>query len=390
MATRETSSIGRRAFLGAVGAGVASAAVTVRAEVAGPDSAAPLEGHRLPQPLCRSRVCLDHDGPHAAGAARQPGADRWPPCRSRRALGSLETTGVAARVINTPTAFLEDADGEVAKGTIPRINDAVADLVARNPGKLYGLATVDVFSGDEGARELERAVRQLGLRGVFIESGKKGLLPDAPQARPTLAAAAALGVPVFAHPVTDPELHKRFARTGRQGVRLARGTINAAALVAMLEGGVFDELPKLRLVVTTLAIGGVLTVGGFGDGMNIRRDAPSSSAGMSTSTPWGFILHWSGAWSALLGADHVIAGTDWPIAVEKDSHNIARIMKRSWQSLLAARFAMPHLRRQCATFSVTLSPRTSVIARFRKPRRNGRAANHSILSHRWSACGNER
>ena len=59
------------------------------------------------------------------------------------------------------------------------------------------------------ARELTRAVKELGLRGVFVESAKRDLLLGAKETRPTLAAAASLGVPVFVHPLTDPQLHKR-------------------------------------------------------------------------------------------------------------------------------------------------------------------------------------
>jgi aminocarboxymuconate-semialdehyde decarboxylase len=221
-------------------------------------------------------------------------------------------------VINTPTAFLQDADGDVPKGTIPRINDEVANLVAKNPGKLHGLATVDAFGGDDAARELTRAVRELGLRGVFIESAKGDLLPNAKEARPTLAAAAALGVPVFIHPITDPQLHARFRKTGRQGVRLARATINSLALISLLEGGVFDELPKLRVVVTTLAIGGVLMAGGFGDGMQIRRDTPELARRHIYIDTMGIHPALVASMVELLGADHVIAGTDWPIVVEKD------------------------------------------------------------------------
>jgi len=149
-----------------------------------------------------------------------------------------------------------------------------------------------------------------------VESGKKDLLPDAPQARPTLAAAAALGVPVFIHPVTDPPMHKRFARYGRLGVRLARSTINSAALFALLEGGTFDDLPNLRVVVTTLAIGGVLLAGGFGDGARLRRDAPALTRRHVYIDTMG--LHPVLIRSAvdLLGADHVLVGTDWPIAEE--------------------------------------------------------------------------
>ena len=314
----QRSSIGRRQFLGALGAGVASAGTLTNS------------GEAQEWPLPALNVIDFHN--HFVGSSftlttqnNTPPALRQNQARidaqlsdPRALIDSLEVAGVAARVINTPTAFLQDADGEVAKGIISRINDEIAALVSKNPGKLYGLATVDVFSGEEGARELTRAVRELGLRGVFIESAKKELLPNAPQARPTLAAAAALGVPVFVHPVTDPMMHKRFQQIGRQGVRLARGTINSLALLSLLDGGVFEELPKLRVAVTTLAIGGVLMAGGFGDGERIRRDTPELMRRHVYVDTMGLHPALVGSMVALLGADHVLAGTDWPIAVEKD------------------------------------------------------------------------
>lgn len=54
------------------------------------------------------------------------------------------------------------------------------------------------------------------------------------------------------------------------GTLFARGTVNAASLIASLEGGVFDELPNLQVVVTTLAIGGALL-----GGAKLRNDAPA-------------------------------------------------------------------------------------------------------------------
>ena len=173
-------------------------------------------------------------------------------------MASIEAAGIAARVINTPSAFIEDADGNVPAGAEQRINDQMGELAGKLPGKLYGLATVDAFTGDAGARELTRAVKELKLRGVFVESAKRDLVLGTKETRPTLAAAASLGVPVFVHPLTDRQLHTRFSRTGRMGLRFARGTINSAALISMLEGGTFDEAPKLQVVMTTLAMGGIL------------------------------------------------------------------------------------------------------------------------------------
>lgn len=235
---------------------------------------------------------------------------------SQALLSSIQTAGIAARVVNTPLEFLQNADDDVPADTIRRINDQLAELVGKHPDRLYGLATVDAYSAEAGALELTRAVRDLGLRGVFVASAKKDLFLDAPQARPTLAAAAALGVPVFVHPITDSQLRKRFASYGRLGNTFNRGTINAAALIALLEGGIFDELPSLRIVVTTLAIGGLLLAGGFGDGHGLRRDASELSRKHVYIDTMG--LHPVLIRSAvdLLGADHVLAGTDWPIFEE--------------------------------------------------------------------------
>src|SRR5207237_8189298 len=112
-------------------------------------------------------------------------------------LSSVESAGIAARVINTPTAFIEDADGKIPPGAIERINDQMAELAGKHSGKLYGLATVDAFSGDTAARELMRAVKELKLRGVFVESAKRDLLLRAKAARPSPAAPAARGVAGF-------------------------------------------------------------------------------------------------------------------------------------------------------------------------------------------------
>jgi predicted TIM-barrel fold metal-dependent hydrolase len=77
------------------------------------------------------------------------------------------------------------------------------------------------------------------------------------------------------------------------------------------------ELPKLHVVVTTLAIGDVLMAGGFGDGHLIGRDAQLTRRQVYVDTMG---LHPAAVDSMveLLGADRVLAGTDWPITLEKD------------------------------------------------------------------------
>ncbi len=135
-------------------------------------------------------------------------------------LEDVKSGDLAARVINTPTALFSPLIGRLAPDTWQRINDDLAVLTAEHPGRLHALASVDAFAGDSAARELVRAVRDLGLRGVFVESAKGSSLLDAPEARPTLQVAAELGVPVFAHPINPRPLSRQLAPYGRLGTLL--------------------------------------------------------------------------------------------------------------------------------------------------------------------------
>lgn len=217
-------------------------------------------------------------------------------------IPSLEEAGVAARVVSAPLEFLKEGD------SVERVNEAISEIVGRHPGRVYGLASVDAYAGDAAATQLMRAVRSLGLRGVFMESAKGDLLPDAPQARETLAVAAELGVPVLLHPVPDPQLAVRFGRFGRLGARLTRSTINSAALFALLTGGVFEELPGLRVVVTALAFGGLVLAASSPERARLRQ-VYIDTTGMDRVALRGSI--------EILGADHVLTGTDWPVVQEK-------------------------------------------------------------------------
>jgi aminocarboxymuconate-semialdehyde decarboxylase len=230
-----------------------------------------------------------------------------------RLMKEIDDGHLAGRVINIPAGLIADAEGLVPHDTIVAINDDVAALVARHPGRLYGLASVDPFDGDRAAREAERAIRDLGLLGLFVDCARGDMLLDAPQARPTLAVAAQLGVPVFAHPVAPQPLTRQMAPYGVIGTLFARGTVNAASLIALVEGGVFAELPGLRVVVTGHAIGGLAMASG------LSRQSRQPVGATEVMRRHVFIdtqmIHPALIRTAvdLLGVEHVIAGSDWPI-----------------------------------------------------------------------------
>lgn len=228
-------------------------------------------------------------------------------------IADIDSGDLAGRVVNCPTAHICDTAGNVPHATIVAINDELAALQSRHPGRIHALATVEAYDGDRAARELERAVTKLGLKGAFVECAKGDRLIDAPEARPTLEVAARLGVPVFVHPVNPQPLLGQMEPYGRIGTLFARGTINAQALIALIEGGTFTQLPTLKVVVTALAFGGLATAAGFSHFSKLStgtRDILRRNVFIDTMEFDPVMIR---AAADILGVSNVLAGSDWPI-----------------------------------------------------------------------------
>jgi len=230
-------------------------------------------------------------------------------------LQAIRDGDIDARVVNIPAQLIADAEGRVPHETVMAMNDDLAALAARHPGRVHGLASVDAYDGDSG-REAERAIRDLGLRGLFVDCARGDLMIDAPQARPTLEVAATLGVPVFVHPVAPQPLTARMVPYGLIGTLFARGTANAAALIALVEGGVFSQLSGLRVVVTALAFGGLAMAAGLSSKSVLPSGAIEAMRKHVFIDTMGFHPALIRASVDLLGADRVVAGSDWPILAD--------------------------------------------------------------------------
>lgn len=201
-------------------------------------------------------------------------------------------------------------------------NDGMAELVSRHSGRLFGLACVDPFGGEASAVELERATRELGLVGALINPWDGAEYLDSPRAEPFLAAAVALGVPLFLHPNRDlpaPEDARDFALH----VSLARPHQTATCIARMIYGGTLDRYPDLRLL---LAHGGgtLPYMAGRLDGTwEAYRPGRWEGPDILTRPPSSYLARLAcdaNLWSApalrlaieTFGAEHVLFGNDCP------------------------------------------------------------------------------
>ncbi|MHB1128228.1 MAG: amidohydrolase family protein [Bacillota bacterium] len=81
----------------------------------------------------------------------------------------------------------------------PLPNEHVAEFVQRYPDRMIGLAGVDPWKGEQAVKEVERSVRELGLKGILFSPFKQRMFANDPKLYPVYAKCSELGVPVFMH-----------------------------------------------------------------------------------------------------------------------------------------------------------------------------------------------
>ena len=138
------------------------------------------------------------------------------------------------------------------------INDDLAKVQANYPGKFVGLAQAPVLEGQEAIQEIDRAVRNLGLKGITITSQTKGVSLDAPKLYDLYEKICELDVPIFVHPALAPVGYDLLQDYDLPRV-LGREVDLTVATTRLIAGGVLDRFPDLKLVIAHFG-GGIAAV----------------------------------------------------------------------------------------------------------------------------------
>lgn len=216
--------------------------------------------------------------------------------------------------------------------TSPFINDSMAELVGRYPQRFIGLAHVPP-DRKAGVKELDRAIRELGLKGVGITTHLWGKPLDHPSFWPFYEKVAELDVPVVVHPAPGP-VEDRLLRDYKLTRNLGRVIDLLTATVRLLHSGLLQRYPNLRFVVAHLG-GAIFSLRYRLDPKHLPGfDRPDDGADffsegldqiyVDTAPPY-----WTSAevrfTTEMLGADQVLFGSDYPANPRgRDDLGIAR------------------------------------------------------------------
>ena len=262
---------------------------------------------------------------------REVSDNTWDPARR---IEEMDATGVTMQVLSTvPIMFSYWAKPADTYDLSRFLNDHIAEVVRGNPARFCGLGTIPLQEPELAACELERCVRELGLRGVEIGThvdanehcdGADCRNLDDRGLDLVWKTAEELGAAIFVHP-WDMLGKARMPKYWLPWL-VGMPAETCLAISCMTFGGVFERFPRLRVAYAHGGGSYPFTVGRMEHGFHVRPDLVATENAVnprsylaSNGTPARFyvdsLVHDADALKLLLkllGVERVALGSDYP------------------------------------------------------------------------------
>ena len=236
-------------------------------------------------------------------------------------LAAMDGAGLDRRVLSPPPFTYRYWDEPNAASSLCRLlNDATAEVVASHRDRLFGVCTVPLQDPEAAVTEMNRGIDELGMVGIGLGTNVDGRLLSDPSLRPFFQAVADRGAPILVHPEFVPSpRYSNYYLINLLGMPVETGT----TLANMMLTGMLEELPGMR--VCFVHGGGVAPylIGRWTHSWttrtDTRRDSSVPPSGLLRSIFWDSLTHSPEGLSflvELMGADHVVVGTDAPFDME--------------------------------------------------------------------------
>jgi uncharacterized protein len=172
-------------------------------------------------------------------------------------IAEMDAAGIDMQVLSLTSPGSEQLEADPALALAREANNFLAEAIAKNPKRFAGFAVLPTAAPDKAGEELERMVRHHGFKGAVINGHNRGRYLDDKFFWPILERAERLNVPIYLHPTPPPQavidasyggfspvVTEMFAGPG-WGWHIE----TAVHVLRMILGGVFDQYPKLQIVV---------------------------------------------------------------------------------------------------------------------------------------------
>jgi 2,3-dihydroxybenzoate decarboxylase len=239
-------------------------------------------------------------------------------------LAGMDAAGLDLQVLSLNSPGIQaEPEPAIAVTRAAAVNDLLAGLIAEHPTRFAGFAALPLQDPQAAAKELERAVTQLGMKGALVNAHTQGRYLDDPALRVVWEYAQGLDVPLYLHPANGVDsAHVLAGHPELIGPMWSWGTDTASHALRLIFGGVFDDFPEAKLLLGHMGEGLPYVLWRLDSrwdfhnhhGIELARGNPSAylrhnlyitTSGVCSAPPLRCALD-------ALGAEHVLFGTDYP------------------------------------------------------------------------------
>ena len=230
-------------------------------------------------------------------------------------LKAMDARGVTVHALSLMPPMVYWADGTLGLRLAKIVNNAMAEAARLHPDHFVALATLPLQDPEAAVAEVERAVSELGCRGIYLGTNIRGKELTDPSFVPVFERIHALNMPIFLHPLNVIGA-QRLSNYYLHNL-LGNPFDTAVAAANLIFSGLLDRFPKLQICLPHA--GGALPylIGRLNHGWKVRQECkaikkpPSSYLRRFT---YDTISHASESLDYLIklvGADRVMMGSDY-------------------------------------------------------------------------------
>ena len=226
-------------------------------------------------------------------------------------------------------------------------NDGMAELVQKHPDRFPAfVASLPMNNMDACLKETDRAIKQLGARGVQIFTNVNGRPLDETEFRPLFHKMAAYELPIWLHPARPSSFPDYVTEThSRYEIWWAFGWPyeSSVAMARLVFTSIFDECPNLKIITHHLGAMIPYFEGKIGPGLDTlgSRTPPHEKHLIEhhlKGRPLDYFRKFYADTAifgpgpmecglAFFGVDHVLYGSDMPFDHEGGYFNVRETMR---------------------------------------------------------------
>jgi 2,3-dihydroxybenzoate decarboxylase len=239
-------------------------------------------------------------------------------------LPEMDLHGLDMEVLSLNSPGIQaETDPGTAIAKTKTVNDFLAGIMAERPTRFSGFAALPLQDPQAAAKELERAVTELGMKGALVNAHTNGMYLDDPKLRVVWEIAEGLDVPLYLHPANGVDTADVLdGHPELVGPMWSWGIDTSTHALRLIFGGVFDDFPKAKLLLGHMGEGLPYALWRLDSrwdfhnhhGIELAKGKPSeylrdnlyiTTSGVCSPAPLLCAI-------LAIGAEHILFGTDYP------------------------------------------------------------------------------